>query len=45
VRWSIAYEMRNVLAHGYFKVDMEIVWATIQKDLPVMLEQVRRLLA
>ena len=29
-----AYEMRNALAHGYFKVDFEIVWKTIQNDLP-----------
>jgi uncharacterized protein with HEPN domain len=28
-----AYEMRNALAHGYFKIDLEIVWNTIQKDL------------
>lgn len=29
-----AYEMRNAVAHGYFKVDLEIVWKTIQTDLP-----------
>ena len=26
-------DMRNFLAHGYFKVDSEIVWKTIQNDL------------
>jgi uncharacterized protein with HEPN domain len=26
--------MRNVLAHGYFKVDLEVVWKTIERDLP-----------
>lgn len=31
-----AYEMRNALAHGYFKVDLEIVWKTIQNDLPAL---------
>jgi len=31
---SSAYQMRNVLAHGYFKVDFEIVWKTICNDLP-----------
>ena len=25
--------MRIALAHGYFKVDLEIVWKTIQTDL------------
>jgi uncharacterized protein with HEPN domain len=31
---AFAYQMRNAVAHGYFKVDMEIVWRTIQADLP-----------
>lgn len=31
---SFAYEMRNAIAHGYFKVDFLIVWKTIQRDLP-----------
>jgi len=29
-----AYEMRNALAHGYFKVDLAIVWRTLENDLP-----------
>ncbi len=28
-----AYQMRNAIAHGYFKVDFEIVWKTIHSDL------------
>lgn len=31
---SVAYEMRNALAHGYFKVDRAVVWRTIEADLP-----------
>lgn len=34
VPFSLAYEMRNSLAHGYFKTDYEIVWRTIERDLP-----------
>lgn len=30
---SFAYQMRNAVAHGYFKVDLAIVWRTIQHDL------------
>lgn len=41
VPWSIAYEMRNALAHGYFAVDLGIVWKTIQTDLPGMAERIR----
>lgn len=34
IKLNFAYEMRNALAHGYFKVDLEIVWRTIHNDLP-----------
>lgn len=37
--------MRNVVAHGYFKVDFEIVWKTIQRDLPGFYAAVRDALA
>ena len=31
---AVATDMRNALAHGYFKIDLAIVWKTIQTDLP-----------
>ncbi|MBS9436439.1 DUF86 domain-containing protein [Photorhabdus noenieputensis] len=37
---SFAYQMRNALSHGYFKVDFEIVWKTIHSDLPRLYQQV-----
>ncbi|MEO7326475.1 MAG: DUF86 domain-containing protein [Dokdonella sp.] len=37
---SFAYQMRNAIAHGYFKVDLEIVWKTIQSDLPALYSQI-----
>ena len=43
VPWSFAYEMRNALAHGYFKVDHDIVWRTIQNDLPTLRTAVQAL--
>lgn len=39
-----AYQMRNAVAHGYFKVDFEIVWRTIQRNLPGLSEEVVSLL-
>ena len=44
IPWSVAYEMRNALAHGYFKIDLEIVWKTIKNDLPQLQGQIRNLL-
>jgi uncharacterized protein with HEPN domain len=42
---AVAYQMRNAIAHGYFKVDLEIVWKTIHTDLHSLNEQVKDALA
>ena len=36
---------RNQIIHGYAKVDDEITWRIIQKKLPVLREELQRLLA
>jgi uncharacterized protein with HEPN domain len=41
IPWGFAYEMRNALAHGYFTVDLNIVWQTLQNDLPKLKVQLR----
>jgi uncharacterized protein with HEPN domain len=41
---AFAYQMRNAVAHGYFKVDFEIVWKTLHNDLSGLYAQVREAL-
>jgi len=36
--------MRNIIAHGYFEVDLEVPWKTVRLDLPRLREQMQRLL-
>jgi uncharacterized protein with HEPN domain len=45
VPWRAVVAMRNVLAHGYFGIDVERVWATVEKDLPKLKEQIRSIVA
>ena len=40
---TYAYEMRNVLAHGYYKVNLAFVW-TIKRDLPMLQVEVAKAL-
>ena len=42
VPWGFAYEMRNALSHGYFAVDLDIVWRTTQQDLPGLRVQIQQ---
>jgi len=39
-----ANEMRNALAHGYFQVDLGIVWKTLSNDLQPLRQQIKEAL-
>jgi uncharacterized protein with HEPN domain len=41
---AFAYQMRNAVAHGYFRVDLEIVWKTVHGDLPGLYRLVQSLI-
>lgn len=43
IPWLVMYTMRNRVSHGYDQVDLEIVWKTVQRDLPGLYQQVRAL--
>jgi uncharacterized protein with HEPN domain len=34
IPWAEIYAMRNRVAHGYFAVDVNVVWQTACRDLP-----------
>ena len=41
IAWQDIKDFRNLLTHEYFGVDLQIVWNTIQSDLPQLLAAVR----
>ena len=44
VPWREMVAMRNVLAHDYFGIDIEQVWATVQGDVPALKSQIEAIL-
>jgi uncharacterized protein with HEPN domain len=39
VPWRNMKGMRNRIAHGYFDIDLEVVWETLQTALSALLER------
>ena len=44
IPWQRASGIRNRLVHGYFDVDLRVVWQTAKESLPAFMRQVRALL-
>ena len=45
VPWSRIIAFRNRLIHGYWSVDLLLVWDVVENDLPLLKDEVHRLLA
>ena len=44
VPWRLIAGTRDRLIHGYFKVDLDSVWAMVEQDLPALKETTQRML-
>lgn len=38
IPWRSMKGMRNRIAHGYFEIDLDVVWDTVQTALPALLK-------
>ena len=44
VPWSQIIGMRNILAHRYFGIDVDIVWSVVEHDLPELKSRIELIL-
>jgi uncharacterized protein with HEPN domain len=43
IPWGKMVGMRNVLIHEYYKLDEEMIWETCQKDIPDLINNLKKI--
>jgi len=43
VPWKQMRGMRNRMAHGYFEINLDVVWDTVQQSLPELKQQLLKI--
>ena len=44
IPWKAIVNMRNRLIHAYFDIDTEMVWETLQSEIPAVLARLKLML-
>jgi uncharacterized protein with HEPN domain len=45
IPWKLLTAMRNILIHDYDDVDLDVVWDTVQRDVPPLILHLEKYLA
>lgn len=44
IKWQKIYGFRNIVAHPYFGINVDIVWQIIQEDLPELSKEIHQII-
>ena len=44
IRWKEIVGLRNFIVHEYFGIDLDEIWNTVQKDIPILEKQILELI-
>lgn len=44
IPWADIVAMRHRLVHAYFDINLDVLWMTVQQDIPSLVEELERIL-
>lgn len=45
IPFAAIYAMRNQLSHGYFAIDLDVIWKVIERDIPELRRELEKAIA
>jgi len=45
VPWNAIVGMRNRLIHGYYDINLDIVWKTVEEDIPPLVTELEQIIS
>ncbi|MDT9188552.1 DUF86 domain-containing protein [Limnospira indica PCC 9438] len=43
IPWKNIIGMRNILAHNYFEIDLDMVWVVVEQELPWLKQSIENI--
>lgn len=44
IPWSVVIGIRNRLIHAYFSINLDVVWSTSKDDIPILIQELKKLI-
>ena len=44
ISWRDAADLRNLVVHEYFRINIDIIWDIVENDIPILKEQIQTIL-
>lgn len=43
IAWRDIIDFRNLIVHGYFRIDLKLVWKIVEQELPILKKQIEKI--
>lgn len=44
ISWRDAADLRNLVVHEYFRINIDIIWDIVENDIPILKKQIQNIL-
>ncbi len=42
INWKLIIDLRHILVHNYYRVELDVIWETVETDIPKLKGQLKK---